>query len=95
MDHERTAETLEIAQYATHGFCPAYPLKRHRHEKLANAGCHEAREDWAKYIGPAREFGGCNPLDGNFTALALPLCKPERLKLVAYLLECTFLSSSG
>src|SRR5689334_4491283 len=36
---------------------------------LANAGCLEARRDWARYIGPAREFGGCNPIDGNFTAL--------------------------
>ncbi|KAK4120553.1 terpenoid synthase [Parathielavia appendiculata] len=95
MDHdEPTAETLDIAQYAAHGFCPAYPLKRHRHETLANAGYHEAREDWAKYIGPACEFGGCNPLDGNFTAVVLPLCRPERLRLVAYILEYAFLHDS-
>ncbi|KAK4237715.1 isoprenoid synthase domain-containing protein [Achaetomium macrosporum] len=91
---ELTAETLDLSQYATHGFCPQYPLKRHRHEALANAGCLEARRDWARYIGPACEFGGCNPINGNFTALVLPLCKPQRLKLVAYLLEYAFLHDS-
>lgn len=44
--------------------------------------------DWIRYIGPAPEFGGCNPVNGNFTALVLPLCKPERLQLVAYVLGC-------
>jgi hypothetical protein len=60
-DELTTAETLDIAQYATHGFCGDYPLARHRHEALANAGCQEARRDWARYIGRAGEFGGCNP----------------------------------
>ncbi|KAK4126318.1 terpenoid synthase [Parathielavia appendiculata] len=27
--------------------------------------------------------GGCNPFDGNSTALVMPLCRPDRLKLVA------------
>jgi hypothetical protein len=88
---EPTAETLDISQYATDGFCQDYPLKRHRHEALANAGSLEARRDWARYIGHAGEFGGCNPLNGNFTALVLPLCRPDRIRLVAYILECTFL----
>lgn len=48
-----------------------------------------------QYIGPATEFGGCNPLNGNFTALVLPLCKPERLQLVAYVLECRYLPRQG
>jgi hypothetical protein len=82
------AETLDLSQYNTHGFCPGYPLRRHRYETLANVGCHEARTDWIHYIGPVAEFGGCNPMNGNFTALVLPLCKPERLQLVAYVLEC-------
>jgi hypothetical protein len=88
-----TAETLDLSQYDTQGFCPNYPLLRHRYESLANLGCHEARADWIQYVGPAAEFGGCNPLNGNFTALVLPVCRPERLQLVAYILECkrTFL----
>jgi hypothetical protein len=91
MDHhhdEPTAETLDLRGYATHGFCPGYPLRRHRHETLANAGCFEARRDWERYIGPAREFGSCNPLNGNFNALVFPLCRPDRLRLVSYIIEC-------
>ncbi|KAI9155010.1 Terpene cyclase ATR13 [Paramyrothecium foliicola] len=79
---------LDIGQFDTHGFCPNYPLRRHKFESLANDGCIEARHDWAQHIGPAVEFGGCNPLNGNFTAVVLPLCRPERLRLVAYVLEC-------
>ncbi|KAK4100847.1 terpenoid synthase [Parathielavia hyrcaniae] len=87
-DHDGpTAETLDIAQYATHGFCPGFTLKRHRYETLANAGSHEARTDWAHYIGPSGEFGGCNPVNGNFTSLVVPLCRPDRLRLVAYVIE--------
>ncbi|KAK3399185.1 isoprenoid synthase domain-containing protein [Sordaria brevicollis] len=68
-----------------------YTLRRHKAETLANAGCYEARQDWIQYIGPIKEFGNCNPVNGNFTALVLPLTKPERLRLVAYILEYAFL----
>lgn len=89
------AETLDLSEYDTQGFCPGYTLLRHRFESLANDGCHEARTDWIQYIGTVAEFGGCNPLNGNFTALVLPLCKPERLQLVAYVLECMFWKCNG
>jgi hypothetical protein len=82
------AEILDLSKYDTHGFCPEYPLARHKYERAADDGCHEARLDWIQYIGPVTEFGGCNPRNGNFAALVLPLCKPERLRLTAYILEC-------
>jgi hypothetical protein len=85
---DHTSERLDMGQFDTRGFCPGYPLRRHRYESLANAGCHEARQDWTQYIGPTDQFGGCNPINGNFTALVLPLVKPERLHLVGYVLEC-------
>jgi hypothetical protein len=83
-----TAEVLDLSQFDTQGFSRDYPILRHRFEALANLGCHEARTDWIQYVGPVAEFGGCNTLNGNFTALVLPMCKPERLQLVAYILEC-------
>jgi hypothetical protein len=84
-----TSDHIDISHYDTHGFCQGYSLRRHRYESLANAGSHEARKDWIHFIGPVAEFGGCNPANGNFAALVLPGCKPERLRLVAYILECT------
>jgi ophiobolin F synthase len=85
---DATSYDLDLANYNTHGLCSKYTLRRHKYEGEANAGCHEARLDWIKYVGPADHFGGCNPFNGNFSSLVLPLCKPERLRLVAYVLEC-------
>ncbi|KAH6640242.1 isoprenoid synthase domain-containing protein [Chaetomium tenue] len=99
-----TAEPLSLAHYNTHGFCqppsptqsPTFPLARHRHETLANAGCHAARHDWARLIGPGppAEFGACNPVNGNFVALLFPLCRVERLGVVGYVVEYSFLHDS-
>jgi hypothetical protein len=85
---DQVALPLDISSYDTYGFCLDYPLARHKFEVEANAGSHEARLDWAKYVGLTDQFGGCNPINGNFTAVVLPLCRPERLRLVAYVLEC-------
>ena len=83
-----TSSLIPISQYKTHGLCTNYTFRRHKYEAEANAGCREARSDWIKYIGPIEQFGGCNPINGNFSAVVLPLCKPERLRLIAYVLEC-------
>jgi hypothetical protein len=85
---DQTSYIINISKYDTHGLCSNYTLRRHKYEVEANAGCHEARLDWAKYIGPVEQFGGYNPNNGNFTAVVLPLSKPERLRLIAYVLEC-------
>ena len=85
---DATSYDLDLADYDTHGLCSKYTLRRHKYESEANAGCYEARQDWSRYIGPVEQFGGCNPVNGNFSSVVYPLCKPERLRLVAYVLEC-------
>ncbi|KAK3291208.1 isoprenoid synthase domain-containing protein [Chaetomium fimeti] len=98
-----TATPLDITHYPTAGFCRGgggggggfFPLARHRHEPLANAGCLAARRDWARHTGlPAGEFGACNPRNGNFVALLFPLCRVERLWVVGYVTEYSFLHDS-
>jgi len=79
---------LDLANYDTQGLCYKYTLRKHKYESEANAGCYEARSDWIRYIRPVEQFGSCNPVNGNFSSLVLPLCKPERLRLVACVLEC-------
>ena len=54
-----TSHCLDVTQIDTQGFCTDFPLRRHAFETEANAGCHEARTDWAKYIGSTDQFGGC------------------------------------
>lgn len=85
---DATSYIVNLSDYDTKGLCSNYTLRRHTHETEANAGCYEARSDWLKYIGLVEQFGGCNPVNGNFSAVVLPLCRPERLRLVAYILEC-------
>jgi hypothetical protein len=84
------SNVIDISTIDTKGFCPEYPLRRHKFDCFANDGCHEARSDWRRYISPSKQFGGCNPINGNFTALVLPFCRADRLSLVAYILECMF-----
>jgi hypothetical protein len=88
--YSKTSELLDISSFDTQGLCADYTLQRHKFEYLADRGCHKARSDWAKYVGPVKEFGGCNHVNGNFSAVVLPLCRADRLELVAYVLECEF-----
>jgi ophiobolin F synthase len=85
---DSTSYKVNIKNYDTNGLCSNFTLRRHKFEAEANAGCHEARSDWARFVGPIEQFGGYNPLNGNFSAVVLPLSKPERLRLIAYVLEC-------
>ncbi|KAI2484278.1 Geranylgeranyl pyrophosphate synthase/Polyprenyl synthetase [Pyrenophora tritici-repentis] len=88
---DATSYIIPLSTYDTHGLCTNYPLRRHKWEAEANAGSQQARSDWIKYIGPIEEFGTCNPINGNYPAVALPFTKPERLSLIAYLMEYLFL----
>ncbi|KAL1597851.1 hypothetical protein SLS60_008338 [Paraconiothyrium brasiliense] len=50
------------------------------------------RNDWQKHIGslPSTTYGGQGP-QYNFTAVTIPECLPERLEIVAYIMEFAFL----
>jgi hypothetical protein len=77
---EQYANGLDFSQYDTQGFQTEFPLLIHKFEAEADSGSHEARRDWIKYIRPTIQFGGCNPVNGNFTSLTMPFCLPERLR---------------
>ncbi|KAF1941360.1 terpenoid synthase [Clathrospora elynae] len=83
---------VDLAQYRTElcGLCEGYVLRRHESEAEAIKGCEEARADWEKHVGSPGP-GSANQVDGTFCAIVLPLCLPERLGLVAYVLEYAFL----
>jgi hypothetical protein len=87
-DADKTSVLIKPMLYDTLGFCENYAVRRHKHEEDANKGSHEARTDWCKFIGPIDKFGGCNPFSGHFVSLVLPMCKPERLDVISYILEC-------
>ena len=82
---------VDMSQYDLNGLCEGYELRRHKYENRANAGCGEAKRDWIRHIGPVSQFCGYNLINGNFTSVAFPLCKPERVHTVAYILEYAFM----
>jgi hypothetical protein len=86
--YDSNSVVVDISSYDTHGLSTNYTLRRHKFESDVNVGSHEARRDWIRYIGPIEQFGGCNPINGNFTAVVFPLCIPKRIRLVAYVMEC-------
>jgi ophiobolin F synthase len=85
---DATSYIVPLSNFDTHGLCTKYTLRRHKWEAEANAGSHKARSDWIKYVGPVKQFGICNPINGNYPAIALPFTKPERLSPIANLMEC-------
>ncbi|KAE8853025.1 hypothetical protein PTNB73_10212 [Pyrenophora teres f. teres] len=92
---DATSYTVPLSNYDTHCLCKNYTLRRHKWEAEANAGSQEARSDWIKYIGPIEDFGTCNPINGNHPAISLPFTKPERLSVIAYMMEYLFLDDTN
>lgn len=82
---------VDIHQHNTLGLAQDFQLRRHKYECLADAGSREARQDWIKHIGPLDVAGCVNPWSGNFAAITLPTCRPERLKIITYIFEYAFL----
>jgi hypothetical protein len=91
-DEDKVSFVVDKSAYDCHGLNAGYVLRQHRYDAEANTGSQDMRDEWARYIGPVAGFGVCNPLDGNFVSLIFPLCKPERIRLIAYIAECKFLS---
>ncbi|KAH7041405.1 isoprenoid synthase domain-containing protein [Microdochium trichocladiopsis] len=82
---------IDASEYDTQGFGAGWETRRHRHESVANRASFEARADWLRLVGPTDEFGSCNPPNGNWTALTMPFCRPERMWIAAYIVEFAFI----
>jgi hypothetical protein len=75
------------AKYDTYGFLLRLCIEA---AQVRNRD-YEARSDWIKYFGPVGQFDCCNPVNGKFSAVVLPMCKPDHLRLVAYVLKYRYL----
>lgn len=88
---DKTSTLVSRSTPSIQGFCHNYPLRRHKyeHEKANQEGSLKCRADWEQYIGPVGgRWGSCNPWEGHFGAVVLPLCRPERLGVACYIFEC-------
>jgi hypothetical protein len=86
---DQTSYLVQRSSPDIEGFCKGYPLRRHKLEDESNKGALRCRGDRVEFIGPIERWGCCNPWEGNFAAVVLPFCKPERLAIISYILECT------
>lgn len=88
-DDEKYSDAIDTSQFDTHGLVQSLRARKHQNEDLANEGTRQARRDWLKYVGDLDdEPGGGGCVNGHFAALTLPTCKPERLRIIAYIYEC-------
>jgi fusicocca-2,10(14)-diene synthase/ophiobolin F synthase len=74
------------------GLCTNMPLRVHRNASLADRGALRAQRDWQRFFGslPPGYSGAMGP-EYNFVATCMPEILPERLELVAYVIEVAFL----
>jgi hypothetical protein len=94
--HDVYSYPVDISLQERLGFGAGYQLRRHNNalEAEANHAVHSARQDWHRYIGPIETFGNANPYHGNALSIALPFTLPDRVAVIAYLLECWSLQTT-
>lgn len=84
---------LDPDEYDLRGVCdPSLKVRRNNYPQYEVTGTLRAQEDWKRYVGSIKEsyWGGLSPY-GNFMAIAIPECIPERLEIVSYANEIAFL----
>jgi ophiobolin F synthase len=86
--YDAVSHIVTIEDDTFRDFSRGFTLRKAKDEAATNDGSHLLRKDWQRFIGPIDAFGGCNPYQGNFTSLALPYTKPERIGICAYFVEC-------
>jgi fusicocca-2,10(14)-diene synthase/ophiobolin F synthase len=74
------------------GLCTDIPVRVHRNAELADRGALRAQKDWQRVAGPLSQgHAGVIGPEHNFVASCMPEILPDRLELVAYIVEITFL----
>jgi hypothetical protein len=93
--YDLTSYPVHIPMQERLGHGARIQLRRHKNEAEINRATHSARQDWQRYIGPIDTFGNANPYHGNFVSLVLPFTQPDRVAVLAYLIECQSLHLRG
>lgn len=95
VDYDLTSRPVQISLRERLGHGVGIQLRRHKNEAEINRATHSARQDWRRYIGPIDTFGNANPYHGSFVSLVLPFTLPDRVAVLAYLIECQSLHIGG
>ncbi|KAG8526296.1 uncharacterized protein KY384_000289 [Bacidia gigantensis] len=73
------------------GLCDDVPFREHNDPIKGDIGAIRAQEDWKRLVGPLKDFKGGLAPRGNFVAMTMPECLPERLEVISYASEFAYL----
>ncbi|CAJ2510072.1 Uu.00g059720.m01.CDS01 [Anthostomella pinea] len=87
------SQVVDPPAWNSQGLCDGLPLREHLNPELEVAGVNRLRDDWEKFVGPIPPGSnrGCLGSPHHMCSFAIPECLPERLELVAYIMEFGFL----
>jgi hypothetical protein len=79
----QNSSVVDPSEYDLQGVSdPAIELRRHKNPEFEVIGALHAQQDWKQHVGPLQEpYRGCFSPHGNFMAVAVPECIPERLEI--------------
>ena len=87
----RYSEVIDPAAYDTQGLCNGISLRMHKEHTRERAGSIRAQRDWARLIEPVDYYRGGLGASYSFIRVAVPECRPERLEIISYANEFSFL----
>jgi hypothetical protein len=85
----RFSDIVDPSTYNS-SLCPGVSVRLHRHTELEEKGICKAQQDWQQHVGPL-DFYRCTMGQWNYISCTLPECLPDRLELVSYANEISFM----
>ncbi|KAI1745221.1 isoprenoid synthase domain-containing protein [Xylaria scruposa] len=85
------SEEVDPKLYETHGLTGHTKLRVHKDFVRENKGTLRAQEDWSKHVHPISTYHGGLGNRYSFIRVTVPECLPDRLEIVSYANEYSFL----
>ncbi|KAI0862407.1 isoprenoid synthase domain-containing protein [Xylaria cubensis] len=90
MDHSYSEE-VDPKLYETHGLTSHAKLRIHKDSVKEIKGTLRAQEDWSKHVHPINNYHGGLGDRYSFIRVTVPECLPDRLEIISYANEFSFL----
>ena len=87
----RFSDTIESSTYETEGLCDGFSLRKHKEYFKEISEALRAQGDWAKRVSPLNHYKGSLGPKYSFLQVTIPECLPDRLEILAYADEFSFL----
>ncbi|CAJ2500455.1 Uu.00g033080.m01.CDS01, partial [Anthostomella pinea] len=85
----RFSTFADPSTYDNEGLCNT-PMRLHQSGELEERGIIQAQRDWREHVGPL-DFYRCTMGRWNYMTCTLPECLPDRLEIISYANEISFI----